>query len=115
MQIHLPGIFVDRIVQATTPKEIEIETLAPEPGSDDKAALGSGEARQKRELIVKVRMELSFESFNRGLMKSVYLSSELLSNLKTDSTSTLASESQLSFLLSSLKARTSGFSLRMEF
>jgi 3-oxoacid CoA-transferase len=55
MQIHLPGIFVDRIVKATTPKEIEIETLAPEPGSDDKKALGSGEARKKREMIVKVR------------------------------------------------------------
>lgn len=56
MQIHVPGIFVNRIVQATTPKEIEIETIRPEPGDDAKAAstLGSGEARRKREMIVKV-------------------------------------------------------------
>ncbi|KAJ9106973.1 hypothetical protein QFC20_003873 [Naganishia adeliensis] len=53
MQIHLPGVYVDRIVKATTPKEIETETLAPEPGTDTKASLGSGEARAKREQIVK--------------------------------------------------------------
>jgi 3-oxoacid CoA-transferase len=34
--IHLPGIYVDRIVQATAPKNIEFETLAPEPSSSDK-------------------------------------------------------------------------------
>jgi len=56
MEIHLPGIYVNRIVKATTPKEIEIETLAPEPGNDDKekASLGTGDARAKREQIVKV-------------------------------------------------------------
>ncbi|GHJ90435.1 hypothetical protein NliqN6_6837 [Naganishia liquefaciens] len=53
MQIHLPGVYVNRIVKATTPKEIETETLAPEPGTDTKASLGSGEARAKREQIVK--------------------------------------------------------------
>lgn len=56
MQIHLPGVYVDRIVKATTPKEIETETLAPEPGTDTKASLGSGEARAKREQIVKVNI-----------------------------------------------------------
>lgn len=47
---------MNRIVKATTPKEIEIETLAPEPGNDDKekASLGTGDARAKREQIVKV-------------------------------------------------------------
>lgn len=56
MQIHLPGIFVNRIVPATAPKLIEVETVRPDPGDGDKAAeaaLGSGEARKKREMIVK--------------------------------------------------------------
>ncbi|EIN07523.1 3-oxoacid CoA-transferase [Punctularia strigosozonata HHB-11173 SS5] len=32
-EIHLPGIYVDRVVQATAPKEIEMLTLAQEPES----------------------------------------------------------------------------------
>ena len=32
--IHLPGIYIDRIVRATTPKEIEIRTLASPPVGD---------------------------------------------------------------------------------
>lgn len=47
-EIHLPGIYVNRIVQATTPKEIEFETLAPEPGSEAQSTGG------KRELIARV-------------------------------------------------------------
>ncbi|TXT06169.1 hypothetical protein VHUM_03642 [Vanrija humicola] len=47
-EIHLPGIYVNRIVQATTPKEIEFETLAPEAGAD------AGGAGGKREMIAKV-------------------------------------------------------------
>jgi 3-oxoacid CoA-transferase len=31
--IHLPGIYVDRIVPATSIKQIEFTTLAPEPSS----------------------------------------------------------------------------------
>jgi hypothetical protein len=54
MQIHLPGIYVDRIVQATTPKQIENVTLKPEPGAAEGGALGKGAARAKREMIVKV-------------------------------------------------------------
>lgn len=33
--IHLPGIYVDRIVQATAPKQIEFTTLAQNPLSKD--------------------------------------------------------------------------------
>jgi 3-oxoacid CoA-transferase len=36
--IHLPGIYVDRIVKATTPKEIEFVTLAQEPAPEAAAA-----------------------------------------------------------------------------
>ena len=49
--VHLPGIFVNRIVKATEPKRIEFETLSDKSGDD--AALGKGSAKQRRERIVK--------------------------------------------------------------
>lgn len=53
MQVHLPGIYVNRVVKAETPREIEFVTTKPEEGADTAAVLGSGEARAKRENIVK--------------------------------------------------------------
>jgi 3-oxoacid CoA-transferase len=54
-EVHLPGIYVHRIVQATEPKQFETLVLAPEPGeqSADEASLGSGAARGARERVVK--------------------------------------------------------------
>jgi len=55
--IHLPGIFVDRIVQAGTEREIECLTLRPESdsaGQSNDDALGRGETRAKREMMAKV-------------------------------------------------------------
>jgi 3-oxoacid CoA-transferase len=58
-QVHLPGIYVDRIVKATTDQEIEFLTTRNEENTDDvpgsEGALGHGEARTKRERIAKVR------------------------------------------------------------
>jgi 3-oxoacid CoA-transferase len=51
-EVHLPGIYVDRIVKAETEKEIEFVTLAPEPG--EAVPEGNGD-KLKRELIAKVR------------------------------------------------------------
>ncbi|BEI86278.1 hypothetical protein CcaverHIS002_0605650 [Cutaneotrichosporon cavernicola] len=53
MQVHVPGVYVNRIVKATTPREIEYMTTKPEPGADTGASLGKGEARARRENIVK--------------------------------------------------------------
>lgn len=55
MEVHLPGIYVNRIVKATTPKEIEIESVRPAEGEESAAAgaLGKGEARARREQIVR--------------------------------------------------------------
>ncbi|GAA6040660.1 hypothetical protein JCM8097_008092 [Rhodosporidiobolus ruineniae] len=53
--VHLPGIFVNRVVKSTEPKRVEFEVLREEK-SDDKAAdasLGKDEARLRRERIVK--------------------------------------------------------------
>lgn len=92
MQIHLPGIYVNRIVKATTPKEIEIETLAPEPGSQDKAeaSLGTGDARAKREQIVKVRGWSLLLTPTADTDTNVRPASERPWSCRTDSTSTWA-------------------------
>lgn len=49
--IHLPGIYVNRIVQSTEPKRIEFKTLSTQ--GQDTAALGKGSAKERRERIVK--------------------------------------------------------------
>ncbi|CCO32775.1 3-oxoacid CoA-transferase [Rhizoctonia solani AG-1 IB] len=54
--VHLPGVYVDRIIPATAPKEIEFRTVArsKDAAVDVDAALGEGgEARERRERIVK--------------------------------------------------------------
>ncbi|PMD42481.1 succinyl-CoA:3-ketoacid-coenzyme A transferas-like protein [Hyaloscypha variabilis F] len=52
--VHLPGIYVKRVIQSTTPKCIEKYTFAKDPNDPEaKAALGSGETAAKREKIVR--------------------------------------------------------------
>ena len=53
--VHLPGIYVDRVIQGTAEKKIEKYTNRKPEGesSDAKAALGKGDAASKRERIVK--------------------------------------------------------------
>lgn len=47
--IHVPGIYVDRVIQSSTPKNIEKVVNAKDPGE----VLGSGGAASSRERIVK--------------------------------------------------------------
>lgn len=56
--IHVPGIYVDRVVPATAPKLIEIRTTRPSSSPSSSAAvadkeLGKDSARARRERIVK--------------------------------------------------------------
>ncbi|KZZ92098.1 succinyl-CoA:3-ketoacid-coenzyme A transferase subunit A [Moelleriella libera RCEF 2490] len=52
--VHLPGIYVKRVIQSTSEKNIEKYTFAKEETEADvKAALGTGETAAKRERIVK--------------------------------------------------------------
>ena len=51
-QVHVPGIYVDRVVQSTAEKQIEKYTFAKEP-EEQLAAGGAGDALAKREKIVK--------------------------------------------------------------
>ncbi|KAK2768670.1 Succinyl-CoA:3-ketoacid coenzyme A transferase 1, mitochondrial [Arachnomyces sp. PD_36] len=50
--VHLPGIYVKRVIQSTSEKKIEKYTFAKE-NTDPKAALGEGETAAKRERIVR--------------------------------------------------------------
>ncbi|KAK3689793.1 coenzyme A transferase [Podospora appendiculata] len=54
--VHLPGIYVKRVIQSTTDKKIEKYTWAKDEAdlaTDAKAALGTGATAAKRELIVR--------------------------------------------------------------
>lgn len=52
--VHLPGIYVKRVIQSTTEKNIEKYTFAKDPNDPAaKAALGTGDTAAKRERIVK--------------------------------------------------------------
>lgn len=52
--VHLPGIYVRRVVQSTEEKKIEKYTFAKEDTETDSAAvLGQGESARKRERIVR--------------------------------------------------------------
>ncbi|PWI72517.1 succinyl-CoA:3-ketoacid-coenzyme A transferase subunit A [Purpureocillium lilacinum] len=52
--VHLPGIYVKRVIKSTTDKQIEKYTWAKdETDADAKAALGTGDTAAKRERIVK--------------------------------------------------------------
>jgi 3-oxoacid CoA-transferase len=52
-QVHIPGIYVDRIVQSTVEKKIEKYTFAKDPSEQLESSGGGGEAMAKREKIVK--------------------------------------------------------------
>ncbi|KAM4057951.1 coenzyme A transferase domain-containing protein [Hirsutella rhossiliensis] len=52
--VHLPGIYVKRVIQSTSEKQIEKYTWAKDDdGADAKAALGTGDTAAKRERIVR--------------------------------------------------------------
>ena len=52
--VHLPGIYVTKVIQSTAEKRIEKVTNSKEEGEQDvKAALGKGDTASKRERIVK--------------------------------------------------------------
>ena len=56
--VHLPGIYVDRVVPSTAPKQIEIRTTRPSGPASSEVASGlaaepKDEARIRRERIVR--------------------------------------------------------------
>lgn len=51
--VHIPGIYVKRVIQSTAEKRIEKTVNAKDPSEQVAGALGSGEAASKRERIVR--------------------------------------------------------------
>lgn len=51
--VHLPGIYVKRVIQSTEKKKIEKHTFAKEQDGADLSALGQGDTANKRERIVR--------------------------------------------------------------
>ena len=51
--VHVPGIYVDKVIQATEAKNIEKVVNAKDPNEAKEDALGSGDAASKRERIVR--------------------------------------------------------------
>ena len=52
--VHLPGIYVKKVVQSTAPKRIEKFTFTPEAGEGaDLSVLGKGDTANKRQRIVR--------------------------------------------------------------
>jgi 3-oxoacid CoA-transferase len=51
--VHLPGIYVKRVIQSTEEKQIEKFTFSKQSEGVDMAALGKGDTAGKRELIVR--------------------------------------------------------------
>ena len=51
--VHLPGIYVSKVIQSTAEKKIEKYTNRKKEGADVKDSLGKGDAASKRERIVK--------------------------------------------------------------
>ncbi|ORY63810.1 hypothetical protein BCR35DRAFT_308776 [Leucosporidium creatinivorum] len=50
--IHVPGIYVNRVVQSKTPKQVELEVLR-DSANPSEASLGKDETRKRRERIAK--------------------------------------------------------------
>ena len=71
--IHVPGIFVDRIVQATAPKQIEFTTLAKEssrePSQDAQGALSPEKlkAQEQRNRIARRAAKELKDGYNVNL------------------------------------------------
>ncbi|WPH00326.1 Hypothetical protein R9X50_00315100 [Acrodontium crateriforme] len=53
MAVHLPGIYVTKVVHSNTPKEIEKIINAKSPEEMKQGAIGSGDAASKRERIIR--------------------------------------------------------------
>ncbi|KAL6245812.1 hypothetical protein RBB50_006965 [Rhinocladiella similis] len=61
VSVHLPGIYVTKVIQSTAEKKIEKFTFRKDENADVKDSLGKGDAASKRERIVK-RAALEFKN-----------------------------------------------------
>src|SRR6202012_3373250 len=72
--VHVPGIYVDRVIQSTEEKRIEKEIYAKDPGEELKSALGAGDTAANRERIVK----RAAKEFKNGMYANLGIGMPLL-------------------------------------
>lgn len=79
--IHVPGIYVDRVVQSTAEKGIEKIVNSKEPGTEVEATLGTGDAAAKRERIVR----RAAKEFKNGMYANLGIGMPMLAPSFVDS------------------------------
>lgn len=81
MAVHLPGIYVSRVVQSTAPKKIERYVWAKDPTELAAATLGTGEAASKRERIIR----RAAKEFKNGMYANLGIGMPMLAPSFVDS------------------------------
>lgn len=88
--IHLPGIYVKKVIQSTAEKGIEKYTNRKEDGEDVKGSLGSGAAASKRERIVK----RAAKEFKNGMYANLGIGMPMLAPSFVDSSVSVVLQSE---------------------
>ncbi|KAG0634092.1 hypothetical protein HOY80DRAFT_1140946 [Tuber brumale] len=87
--VHLPGIYVDRVVQSTTPKKIEKYTFARD-AEEQSATLGTGETVSKRERIIR----RAAKEFQNGMYANLGIGMPMLAPTFVDPSITVQLQSE---------------------
>jgi 3-oxoacid CoA-transferase len=88
--IHLPGIYVKKVIQSTAEKGIEKYTNRPAEGADVKSALGKGDAASKRERIVR----RAAKEFKNGMYANLGIGMPMLAPSFLDSSVSVTLQSE---------------------
>lgn len=79
--VHLPGIYVKKVVQSTTEKRVEKFTFTPDAGKGaDMAVLGKGDTASKRERIVR----RAAKEFKNGMYANLGIGMPMLAPSSVD-------------------------------
>ena len=92
--VHLPGIYVDRVIQSTTPKNIEKYTFAKDPAAttaeEQSATLGTGETASRRERIIR----RAAKEFQNGMYANLGIGMPMLAPTFVDPSITVQLQSE---------------------
>lgn len=88
--VHVPGIYVNRVIQSTAPKNIEKVVNAKEPQETAASALGHGDAASKRERIVR----RAAKEFKNGMYANLGIGMPMLAPSFVDSSIELQLQSE---------------------
>lgn len=79
--VHIPGIYVTKVIQATESKEIEKIVNAKDPSEQKQSALGAGDTASKRERIVR----RAAKEFKNGMYANLGIGMPMLAPSFVDS------------------------------